>query len=107
MGRPRQYGCDAERQRAFRQRQRATIAQVDRRALERLHGQLDRLQAALWAAAAAGEETARVCQAAGIETMLDRLVAHFTECARRAGASAGPAADGAGRRQEGRGESES
>jgi hypothetical protein len=107
MGRPRQYQSDAERQRAFRQRQRATIAQVDRRALERLHGQLDRLQAALWAAAAAGDAAARACQAAGIDTMLDRLVAHFNECARCAGSSAGPAAGGAGRPQEGRGESES
>ena len=106
MGRPRQYESDAERQRAFRQRQRATIAQVDRRALERLHGQLDRLQAALWAAAAAGDVTARACQAAGIETMLDRLIAHFRECARRAGSSGGSAPGGAGCRQEGRDESE-
>jgi hypothetical protein len=82
MGRPRQYASDAERQRAFRQRQVATIARVDRGALDRLHGRLDQLQAALWAAAAAGDEAARACQAAGIETMLERLTDHF---ARRAG----------------------
>jgi len=44
MGRPRQYGSDAERQRAFRQRQEAQIARVDRGALDRLHARLDQLQ---------------------------------------------------------------
>jgi hypothetical protein len=78
MGRPRQYASDAERQRAFRQRQAATISRVDRGALDRLHARLDQLQAALRAAAAAGDETARACQAAGIETMLERLTRHFT-----------------------------
>jgi len=78
MGRPRQYGSDAERQRAFRQRQEAQIARVDRGALDRLHARLDQLQAALRAAADAGDETARACQAAGIDTMLERLVRHFT-----------------------------
>src|SRR5207247_8765119 len=56
MGRPRQYGSDAERQRAFRQRQEQTIARVDRGALDRHHARLDQLQAALRAAAAAGDE---------------------------------------------------
>ncbi|HLB77538.1 MAG TPA: hypothetical protein VJO72_10930 [Candidatus Dormibacteraeota bacterium] len=82
MGRPRQYGSDAERQRAFRQRQEAQIARVDRGALDRLHARLDQLQAALRAAADAGDETARACQAAGIDTMLERLAHHFL---RRAG----------------------
>jgi hypothetical protein len=83
MGRPRQYQSDAERQRAYRQREHATIARVDRAALDRLHRRLDQLQAALWAAAAAGDETARACQAAGIETMLERLTAHFAQRAGR------------------------
>jgi hypothetical protein len=77
MGRPRQYASDAERQRAFRRRQETTIARVDAQALAGLHGRLDQLQAALWAAAAAGDETAQACQAAGIETMLERLTRHF------------------------------
>jgi hypothetical protein len=101
MGRPRQYDSDAERQRAFRERERATIARVDRRALDRLHGRLDELQAALWRAAA-GDETARACQAAGIETMLERLTAYFAQRGGRTEPGHGPAASGAEPAQEGR-----
>src|SRR5438876_4274889 len=101
MGRPRQYGSDAERQRAFRQRQEAQIARVDRGALDRLHARLDQLQAALWGAAAAGDETARSCRAAGIDTMLERLIRHL---AGRAWTEAveGLPAGGGGARKEGR-----
>jgi hypothetical protein len=91
MARPRQYASNAERQRAFRERQEATIARVDRGALDRLHARLDQLQAALWAAARAGDATARGCQAAGIETMLERLTDHFSQCAARQRAARQPA----------------
>ena len=77
MARPRQYGSNAERQRAFRQRQATQIARVDRGALDRLHARLDQLQAALRAAADAGDETARAGRAASIDTMLERLTDHF------------------------------
>jgi hypothetical protein len=91
MARPRQYASDAERQRAFRQRQQAQIARVDRGALDRLHARLDQLQTALRAAAAAGDTTARTCQAAGIDTMLERLAHHFNECADRSRSTGEPA----------------
>jgi hypothetical protein len=82
MGRPRQYASNAERQRAFRHRQAEQVARVDRGALDRLHARLDQLQAALWAAADAGDEPARACGAAGIDTMLERLTGHFRGRAR-------------------------
>ena len=82
MGRPRQYNSGAERQRAFRQRQEATTRRVDRGALDGLEGRLNRLQAAMWAAAAAGDETARQCRAAGVETILEKLTRHFADRAR-------------------------
>src|SRR5690242_14076914 len=77
MGRPRQYASDAERQRAYRCRQEASIARVDRRALDQLHARLEQLQRALWRAADAGDATARACQAASIDTMLERLIRQF------------------------------
>ncbi len=82
MGRPRQYGGGAERQRAFRQRQEATTRRVDRGALDGLERRLDELQAAMWAAAAAGDETARRCGAASVETILEKLTRHFGDRAR-------------------------
>jgi hypothetical protein len=82
MGRPRQYKSGAERQRAFRCRQEATTRRVDRGALDGLEGRLDRLQAAMWAAADAGDETARQCGAAGVETILEKLTRHFADRAR-------------------------
>jgi hypothetical protein len=99
MGRPRQYASNAERQRAFRQRQEEQVARVDRGALDRLHARLDQLQAALWAAADAGDETARACRAAGIDTMLERLTGHFRGRAR----PVDPIAAGDGRLPAGRG----
>ncbi len=59
MGRPRQYDSGAQRQRAFRRRQEATTRRVDRGALDGLEGRLNRLQAAMWAAADAGDAGAR------------------------------------------------
>ncbi len=77
MGRPRRYATNAERQRAFRQRRDQTTCRVDRVALDRLHARLDRLQQALRGAADCGDPTARRCYAASIDTLLDRLAAHF------------------------------
>ena len=80
MGRPRQYGSDAERQRAHRQRLEAMTARVDRRALEQLHLRLDRLHTAVGAAAKAGDPAARAGQAGSVETMLEKLTRHFERC---------------------------
>ena len=66
MGRPRQYGSAAERQRACRQRREQATVRVDRGALDGLHERLERLQQALWRAAEQGNPTARVCQAASV-----------------------------------------
>jgi hypothetical protein len=77
MGRPRRYESAAERQRAYRQREEETWAQVDRGALERMNGRLDQLQEAVRRAAAAGDETAQRCRAGSVETMLERLIRHF------------------------------
>ena len=83
MGRLRQYPSGAERQAAFRRRQEATTRRVDRGALDGLERRLDQLQAAMWAAAAAGDALARQCGAASVETILEKLTRHFTEQARR------------------------
>lgn len=82
MGRPRRYESAASRQRAYREREEERWAQVDRGALTRLNGRLDQLQEAVRRAAAAGDETARVCQAGSVDTLLERLIEHFTERAR-------------------------
>lgn len=100
MARPRQYASDAERQRAFRERQELSLARVDRGALDRLHARLDQLHEALRTAAAAGDETARACHAAGIDTMLERLTDHF----RRRGNPGEPVAARDGRGPAGPGE---
>jgi hypothetical protein len=77
MGRPRRYESGAQRQRAYRERQEETWAQVDRGALQQMNGRLDQLQDAVFRAAAAGDETARACRASSVETMLERLIRHF------------------------------
>jgi hypothetical protein len=77
MGRPRQYASGAERQRAFRARLEGEWPRVNGRALSRLNERLNQLQAAVWAAAAAGDETARACSAASLETVLDRVIQQF------------------------------
>jgi hypothetical protein len=82
MGRPRRYESAAERQRAYRQREEETWAQVDRGALTKLNGRLDQLQEAVRRAAAAGDETARACQAGSVDTLLERLIEHFAGRAR-------------------------
>jgi molecular chaperone GrpE (heat shock protein) len=77
MGRPRRYESAAQRQRAYRERQEAEWAQVDRRALEKMNGRLEQLQEAVRRAAAAGDETAQGCRAGSVETVLERLIRHF------------------------------
>jgi hypothetical protein len=77
MGRPRQYESPAARQRAFRQRREAEWPRVNGEALGRLHEQMLRLQAAVGAAAEAGDETARACRAASVETVLERVIQQF------------------------------
>jgi len=79
MARPRQYGSNAERQRAYRQRQETTLARVDRAALERLHGRLEQLHTAVAGAAQAGDAVARACRAGSVETLLEKLTRHFEE----------------------------
>jgi hypothetical protein len=82
MARPRQYESNAERQRAYRQRQETTLARVDRRALDRLHEHLDQLHAVVAEAARAGNEVAKACRAGSVETMLERLTHYFQHCCR-------------------------
>jgi hypothetical protein len=77
MGRPRQYASAAERQRACRQRREQETVRVERRALDGLHMRLERLQAAIRRAAAAGDATAQACRAISVETMLEKLISHF------------------------------
>jgi hypothetical protein len=91
MGRRRQYASGAERQRAYRQRLEAEWPRVHGRGLEWLREHLDRLQVAVRAAAAAGDETARACQAGSVETVLQRVIQQFE-------ARAQPPAEAAGRR---------
>ncbi len=50
---------------------------VDRRALDGLPMRLERLQQAIRRAAAAGDPTARACQAISVETVLEKLIRHF------------------------------
>jgi hypothetical protein len=82
MGRRRQYGSGAERQRAFRQRQAAEWVEVDRRDWERLHERLKQLHEAVRGAASAGDRTAQACRAGSEETVLERLIRHFEGRAR-------------------------
>jgi hypothetical protein len=87
MGRPRLYGSAAERQRAFRQRLEAETVRVDRRSLDALHARLDRLQEVLGRAADAGDEIARACIAASVDTILEKLTRCFEARCREAIAS--------------------
>jgi hypothetical protein len=79
MGRPRQYASAAARQRAYRQRDAQVMARVDRAVLERQMARLDRLHAAVSAAAKAGDAVARASQAGSIETLLEKLTRYFEQ----------------------------
>lgn len=82
MGRPRKYLDDAEKQAAYRARLAEQTATVNRAALDALHERLQSLQQNVHAAAARGDETARIVNSANVETLLDRLAAHFETVAR-------------------------
>jgi len=45
--------------------------------LEEHYRRLEQLQAALWEAAAAGDEMARTCRAASVDTMVEKLIRYF------------------------------
>jgi hypothetical protein len=77
MGRRQQYGSAAERQRAFRQRLEEEWPRVNGGALSRLHERLAQLQAAVNAAALAGDELACACRAGSVETVLERVTQQF------------------------------
>jgi hypothetical protein len=102
MGRPRKYATEAERQRACRERLAASTVRVDRRALDQLHLRLEQLQEALWRAEKAGDETARVCGAASVETMLEKLIRHFQASAAAGSGSVGENVAETGREKGGR-----
>lgn len=84
MGRKRQYGSGAERQRAFRQRLEEEWPRVNGAALSRLHERLAQLQRAVHAAAAVGDEMAGACRAGSVETVLERVIAQFEARAQKA-----------------------
>lgn len=86
MGRRRQYETAAARQRAFRERLEAEWPRVHGGSLARLQERLEQLQAAVRAAAAAGDELGRACRAGSVDTVLERVIGQF-EARARAGAA--------------------
>jgi hypothetical protein len=82
MGRLKQYESAAARQAAHRARSKARWTEVERVSWERHNALLEDLQRALNDAAKRGNVTAQECSAAGVETMLEKLVSHFDEQAR-------------------------
>jgi Lon protease-like protein len=87
MARPRKYSetaaaTGAQRQAAKRARDREQWVEVARDGYEAHAARLDKLQAAIYDAAARGDETAAACNAANVETMLEKLAAHFEAVAR-------------------------
>ena len=79
MARPRQYGSDAEKQAAYRERRESATTTVDKEALGRLHARLATLQTVVSRAADKGDTLAVFCRAASTDTMLDKLIALFQE----------------------------
>ncbi len=79
MGRPRKYESDAARKAAQRKRDKARWVEVDRDAHEAHRARLDALQRAVSDAAQRGDAVAQECKSASVETMLDKLVAHFSQ----------------------------
>jgi hypothetical protein len=77
MGRPRKYGSDAERQRAWRRRLDEEMVRVNRAGLDRLEARLARLQQVVEGAAKAGDETAQGCRCEAVEGVLEKLIRHF------------------------------
>ena len=77
MGRPRQYGSAAERQRAYRERLEAEMVRVNRGDLARLEARLERLSQAVREAARAGDGMAQACSEVSIDGMLAKMAAYF------------------------------
>ncbi len=82
MARPQKYrdtapSTPSQRQTAKRARDKAQWVEVARDAHDAHTAWLDALQAAIHNAAARGDETARACNSAHIETVLELLAAHF------------------------------
>jgi hypothetical protein len=77
MGRPRQYGSAAERQRAYRERLEEEMVRVNRRELERLEARLERLNQAVREASRAGDPVAQACSEVSIDGMLAKMTAYF------------------------------
>jgi len=77
MGRPRQYGSAAERQRAYRARLDEEMVRVNRWDLERLEARLDRLNQAVRAAGRAGDGVAQACSEVSIDGMLAKMTNYF------------------------------
>ncbi len=85
MARPRKYDATAtgaERQAAKRARDKAQWVEVSRDAHNAHAARLDALQAAINGAAARGDATARACNSASVDTVLENLAAHFESKAR-------------------------
>jgi hypothetical protein len=82
MARPRAYdqsapATNAERQAAKRARDREQWVEISREAHDAHNTRLEALQTAIHEAAQRGNTTAKACNAASIETMLEKLTAHF------------------------------
>ena len=77
MGRPKCYTTQAERQAAYRRRLRAETVLVDRRALDRLHAQLDRLHTAIRQAKRAGNPLATQVCAGSTDLTIIQLICWF------------------------------
>ena len=80
-GRPRMYGDAAEKNRAYRARQEKQSVKMRRDDLERFEEHLDRLHAAVFAAADAGDVLACSLDTITSLDLLATLAAHFEGCA--------------------------
>jgi N-acetylglucosamine kinase-like BadF-type ATPase len=82
MARPRAYdqsapATAAQRQAAKRARDREQWVEISREAHNAHNARLEALQTAIHEAAQRGDETATACNSANIETLLEKLAAHF------------------------------
>ena len=82
MARPRKYDASApatgaQRQAAKRARDKVQWVELPRDAHHAHAARLDALQAAITQAAKRGDTTAQACNSANVETLLEKLAAHF------------------------------
>jgi hypothetical protein len=82
MARPRAYdqsapATAAQRQAAKRERDKVQWVEVARDGYHAHNARLEALQTAIHEAAQRGDETATACNSANIETLLEKLAAHF------------------------------